>query len=125
MAESGSIREELLAAEHRGWRSLCEGTGDAFYGAIMTADGEMVLAGGFALDRDGVIASLRDAPRWESYSISGERLISLSEGTWALVYVGCASRGPDVEFRALMSSTYVHLNGEWRLALYQQTPIES
>lgn len=75
------------------------------------------------LDRDAVLASLNDAPPWDRYTISDERLIELTEHTAALVYTGRASRVGEAEFHALMSSVYRRHNGEWRLVLYQQTPI--
>ncbi|PFG30196.1 nuclear transport factor 2 family protein [Paramicrobacterium agarici] len=117
--------EDLYALERRGWQSLCDGTGGVFYGSLMTDDALMVLAGGFALDRDGVVASLTDAPQWDDFDISGERVIAVSEDVRTLVYTGSAMRGNEPEFRALMSSTYVRIDNEWRLALYQQTPMES
>ena len=115
--------EELLQLEHRGWEYLCEGTGADFYGQLMTPDAVMVLAHGFVLDRDAVIASLNDAPPWDRYTISDVRLIELSDNTTALVYTARASRAGEPEFHALMSSVYLRKNGDWRLVLYQQTPI--
>lgn|SRR5690606_17871246 len=118
--------EQFLALEHQGWASLCDGTGSGFYGDLMTADGVMVLAHGFALDRDAVVASLSDAPRWERYEISDERLVVLDEDSAVLVYTGRAARGDDAEpFHALMSSVYTRRDGRWRLALYQQTAVPS
>ena len=67
---------ELLRLEQAGWTSLCDGSGDAFYGRLMTDDGMMLLADGSALNRDAVVESLRDAPTWSSYEISEERLIA-------------------------------------------------
>src|SRR5690606_1883724 len=61
--------DELLTLERRGWDSLCDGTGGEFYGDLMTDDGVMVLAHGFALPRDAVVASLGDAPPWAGYEI--------------------------------------------------------
>lgn len=115
--------EELLALEHRGWKSLCEGTGADFYAQIMTPDAVMVLAHGLVLDRDAVRGSLNNAPPWDRYEIRDERLVQLTEDTAALVYTGHAFRAGEPEFLALMSSVYIRRNGEWRLVLYQQTPI--
>lgn len=115
---------DLLRLEHAGWTSLCDATGDTFYGRTMTSDGVMVLADGSVLDRDEVTESLRDAPAWASFEISDERLIELGPDAAALVYTGRAFRaagGP--AFVAVMSSVYVRRDGQWRLALYQQTPV--
>lgn len=115
---------ELLTLEHQGWESLCRGVGADFYGRIMTPDAVMVLAHGHVLDREAVIASLNGAPAWQSYEISEERLVEIGGDSAVLVYTGRASRGDDgSQFHALMSSVYTRRDGQYRLALYQQTPI--
>lgn len=113
---------ELLELEHQGWSSLCDGSGAGFYGRLMTPEAVMVLAHGLVLDRQAVVASLNEAPPWQSYDISNERLVEVDEHTAVLVYTAHASRGSDEEFHALMSSVYTRRDGQWRLALYQQTP---
>lgn len=117
------IRDELVDLEHRGWTSLCDGTGADFYGDLMTDDGVMVLAHGMALDRDQVVESLREAPTWDSYGIEDVRTVALGEGSVALVYRGSARRESGGRFVALMTSAYVRVGGRWRLALYTQTPV--
>jgi hypothetical protein len=115
---------ELLRLEQAGWTSLCDASGDSFYGRTMAPDGVMVLADGSTLDREQVVTSLRDAPAWASFEISDERLIELGPDAAALVYTGRAFRaagGP--AFVAVMSSVYVRRDGEWSLAVYQQTPV--
>jgi hypothetical protein len=116
--------DELLDLERSGWIALCEGAGADFYGSTMTEDGRMVLANGVALDRQGVIDSLVDAPPWAGYELADVHLIAMSGGVLALVYSARAWRDdPQRPFRALMSSTYLRSDEGWRLALYQQTPI--
>lgn len=117
--------EKLLELEHQGWRSLCDGTGSDFYGALMTEDGAMLLASGLSMDRSEVLASLADAPPWERYEIDEPRLLALANGASALLYTGRAFRAEGEPFVALMASTYVRREGAWRLALYQQTAVES
>ncbi|TSD99641.1 nuclear transport factor 2 family protein [Skermania sp. ID1734] len=117
-----NVEAELLAVERRGWGSLCNGTGDGFYGEVMTDDAVMVLANGELMDRDTVVAALKQAPPWRTYEISDVRLIDLGADSAALVYVGRAYReGSDPAFVGLMSSAYVRRDGTWRLAVYQQT----
>lgn len=116
--------DELVELEHQGWRSLCEGTGAEFYGAVMTEDAVMVLAHGQVLDRPAVTASLGEAPPWRGYELTDERLIDLGGDTAVLVYTGRAHRDDgQPAFVALMSSVYTRRDGVWRLALYQQTPV--
>ncbi|WP_026820436.1 nuclear transport factor 2 family protein [Arthrobacter castelli] len=115
---------ELLEIEHRGWSSLCDGTGADFYGSIMIDDGVMVLAHGVVMDRDAVIASLNEAPPWRTYEISDARLVNTGDDAAVVVYTGRAYRdGVEPAFVGLMSSVYVRKSGGWRLALYQQTVV--
>lgn len=114
---------ELLELEHQGWSTLCDGSGAEFYGRLMTPEALMVLAHGLALDRQAVVASLNEAPPWQSYDISNERLVEVDEHTAVLVYTARASRGSDDQFHALMSTVYTRRDGQWWLALYQQTPV--
>lgn len=113
----------LLDLERRGWDALCDGTGDRFYGEIMTSDAVMVLANGAVMDRDTVVSALAEAPPWRRYAISDERVISIGADAAALVYTGTAYRDPDEPaFVGAMSSVYVRTDGGWRMTLYQQTP---
>ncbi len=115
---------DVMVLEHQGWKSLCSSTGADFYGRIMTEGGVMTLSHGFVLTRDQVVASLNDAPAWTSYRISEERLVHDGDESAVLVYRGTAWRGDDeAAFDAWMTSVYVKVDGEWRLASYQQTPI--
>ncbi|GAA1720169.1 hypothetical protein GCM10009809_14880 [Isoptericola hypogeus] len=114
--------DRLLSLEHDGWASLCEGRGGRFYGGLMTPDGLMVLVDGSVLDRATIAATLDAAPPWDSYEIREPRRVDLGEGAAALVYRARAVRG-DQGFVAWMSSTYRLLDGEPRLALYQQTTV--
>lgn len=113
---------DLETLERAGWDALCAGTGGQFYGSLMTPDAVMVLAHGAVLDRDQVVASLDEAPPWTSYRMSEAREVALGPDAAALVYRGEASR-PDQDFAALMTSCYVRHEGDWRLAVYQQTVI--
>jgi hypothetical protein len=122
----GALLNELLTMERRGWDSLCDSTGADFYGSVMVNDGVMVLAHGLVIDREAVIASLNEAPPWRTYEISDARVISAGTGSTILVYTGVAYReGSSPAFRGLMSSIYVRVDGDWKLVLYQQTPIPS
>lgn len=117
-----SLSEELTALERQGWSSLCDGTGDRYFGELMTEDGLMVLAHGMVLDRAQVVASLADAPPWEGFELRDERVLRVGSGA-ALVYEATAWRETEAPFVALMASVYTPTSERWRLALYQQTPV--
>ncbi|MCQ2000976.1 nuclear transport factor 2 family protein [Arthrobacter zhaoxinii] len=113
----------LLRLEHEGWQSLCHGQGGDFYGELMTPDAMMVLVNGMVLDRPAIAVSLNAAPPWSSYRITDERLVAAGAGAAALVYRATAHRDGQEPFEALMSSVYCLLDGQLRLALYQQTTV--
>lgn len=121
---SSAILNELLALETAGWQSLCESRGGTFYGELMTPDGAFVLVNGTVMTRDEVASSLDGAPGWDSFEITEPRVVSLGEEGAALVYRSSSERSDlDEPFVALMSSVYRRIDGELRLALYQQTPL--
>jgi hypothetical protein len=118
------LQPTLLDLERQGWDSLCDSTGDAFYGRVMTEDAVMVLANGVVMDRDMVVAALAQAPPWRTYEIRDTRVVQTGADSAALVYRGTAYRdGDEPAFIGFMSSAYVLQNNEWRLALHQQTVI--
>lgn len=117
-------KQNLLELEHRGWDSLCRSEGGGFYGALMTEDALMVLVNGMVLDRAMIAGSLDDAPPWSSFELTDVRLVPISDSSAALVYQATAHRqAQDETFTALMASTYCLVDGQVRLALYQQTTI--
>ena len=123
--ETGAVgdlsRDTLVRLERRGWDSLCDGTGGSYYGELMTDDGLMVLVNGMVMDRDAVVASLDGAPTWDRCAMSEHRVVPIGADAAVLVYRAVASRGDEPPFEALMTSTYVLVDGEPRLALHQQT----
>ena len=115
--------DELIELEQAGWESLCAGTGDEFYGATMTENGLMVLADGSVMTRSDVVAALGKAPPWASYEIDDVRTVPIGDDVAALVYLGTGHRDGDApSFVGVMTSVYVRSGGQWKLALYQQTP---
>ena len=114
----------LLALEHRGWDALCRSEGGTYYGELMTPDGVMILVNGMVLGRDEIAGSLNQAPPWASYTLTDARVVPAGAETAALVYRATAARkGQDEPFSALMSSVYCMVQGQTRLALYQQTTV--
>ena len=119
------LLDALDALERRGWDSLCDGTASDFYRTTMTSDAIMVLANGAAMTRDEVVSALRDSPPWSGYEMSDVRLVTTGRDGAALVYRGTAMQDGEAAFSGTMTSVYVQVNGQWRLALYTQTPVPS
>ena len=113
-----------MELERSGWEALSRSTGGDFYGELMTPDAVMVLVNGTVMDRHTIASSLNDSPPWSAYELSEERLVKAGLDAVAVVYRAKASRaGQRAPFVALMSSVYRLIDGEPRLALYQQTTI--
>ncbi|MCB7134993.1 nuclear transport factor 2 family protein [Cellulosimicrobium marinum] len=113
--------DDAVARERDGWDALCGSRGGAFYGEAMTDDGLMVLVDGSVLDRDAVVASLDDAPPWDTYALHDPRLLRPGQDVVTLVYRAVARRAGAPPFEATMTSTYRLVDGALRLVLYQQT----
>lgn len=116
--------DTLLQLEKEGWKSLTKSTGADFYGEIMTKDALMILVNGMILDYEAISTSLNASEPWDTYEIKQPKLLSISADTATLIYSANASRENESEpFQAIMASTYTLVEGEIKLALYQQTTI--
>ena len=117
-----SLQVELTTLEERGWQALSEGTGAEFYDAFLTDDAIMVFPFG-VLDRAAAIDAMRDASPWTGYALSDVQVVRLGEAAAMLVYRATAQREGQAEYRALMSTTFEHVEDEWLVKLHQQTPL--
>jgi hypothetical protein len=116
--------DELMQLERDAWKALST-SGEAaadFYGRVLHDDVLMLLPGGLVIDdRAAVIDSMQGAP-WDSYELSDERVLALGHDSAVVAYRATASRG-GTGYTALFASTYVRVDGSWRLAVHQQTPV--
>ena len=118
-----STHDELLELERAAWEALStEGAAGPFYEKALARDVLVLLPGGMVIDdRQQVVDSMRGAP-WDRYEISDERVLELTPDSAVVAYRVEAERG-DTHYRALLNSTFVREDGEWRMALHQQTPL--
>lgn len=82
----------------------------------MLFPGEMRLFG-----KDQILGTM-GGPPWDSFTISEEHLVHLSDTVKAVTYKVVVEREGAGVYRALICSTYAFRNGEWKLVLHQQTP---
>ena len=112
------LRDTLLAIE----RALGGGTGDAYREHL--TDDAVVVVPGAAIDREQCAYAIDATPGWDEFEITDERVIELSQDSALITYRWRSRRG-DETYEALMSSVYVKQpDGNWKLALHQQTPVE-
>jgi hypothetical protein len=116
--------DALTQLERDAWDALStEGAAAPFYERMLARDVLMLLPGFVVDDRAKVIESMSGAP-WSSHDLQDMRVFRLGTDAAVVAYSGTAVRGGH-EYHALFNSTYVREDGEWRLALHQQTPFPS
>jgi hypothetical protein len=99
--------------------------GDEYYRQNLAGEVLMVFPD-LVLDRNGTIEAIAAAPRWTSVSFEQQRLVPLSDDAVAIHYRARAYREDEPSpYRTLATSVYVRREGEWLLAIHQQTPSES
>jgi uncharacterized protein DUF4440 len=87
------------------------------------ADEALMVFPGMVLTKPQTVDAIAAGPRWTSVEFSDQRLMRLAQDGVALIYRASGSRDGDAApYSALVSSVYVRRNGEWRLALHQQSP---
>lgn len=117
------MTDELLDLEREAWRALSTSgeAAAAFFAGALADEVLMLLPLGLVVDdRDEVIDSMRGEP-WASYRLEDERVLRLDQNAAVVAYTAYARRA-DMDYRALVNSTYRRTEGGWRLALHQQTP---
>jgi hypothetical protein len=118
---SGMRQRELIAAERAGWSALTTSTGADYYRRHLSPDAVMVFSVG-RMDRDEALTAIEHAPPWISFQIDEPTVVELTEESAVLTYRATARRDGQPDYHAWVSSTYVHRNGDWVLAVHQQSP---
>jgi hypothetical protein len=116
--------DEVLDLERRGWEALCTDADHAraFYDEVLADEVTMLLPGGLRLgDREQILEAM-GGPPWNWHELDDEAVIPLGDDAASVAYRVRAQREDQEVYTALMASTYVRFDGNWRLALHQQTP---
>jgi hypothetical protein len=111
----------LVDIEREGWAALASGNGAAYYREHLAPDAAMAFPFG-VLTREQAIDAMAQAPPWAAYELRDERVVRLTPDAGVVVYAVEARREGEEPFRAVVSSTFVRLDGAWRLAFHQQSP---
>jgi hypothetical protein len=119
-----SPSHELLELERAAWKALSTSGEEAaaFYEERLSDRVLMMFPGDLVIDdRDRVIESMQGPP-WDSFEVTDERVLPLGHNAAVVAYKATARRD-GTDYTALFNSTYVRKNGDWKLALHQQTPV--
>ncbi len=114
----------MIELEKQGWEALSKGRDVArgFYESLFLNETVMAFPGGMMVGGKEKILSSIDSQPWKFFQIEDSQVISLSENASAIVYKVTAKREGSDPYIALISSMYTCRNGQWKLALHQQTP---
>ncbi len=113
------MNEDLWSHE----RSLWTGGVEVYRRLLRDDDVAMVfgLPGG-PLDRDAVLASIEQAPRWREVSLDERRTLD-AEGVRFLIYTATATGDAPAPYRAACASAWIDTDAGPRLVFHQQTPL--
>ncbi|MDZ7677537.1 MAG: hypothetical protein U5K29_03185 [Acidimicrobiales bacterium] len=120
------LQATLVELERAGWQSLVDGTGRAYFRDRLVDDAAVLVPG------SGVVAGLAtgadaldriSGASWAWFRIRAPKLVVLADTVAVLAYRVVARRDFDVEYQAVVSSTYVTDGADWKLAIHQQTPV--
>jgi ketosteroid isomerase-like protein len=115
--------KKIIDLEKRGWDALStEGEAAAvFYSSMLLDDAVFLFPGGMRIEgKEDILASFAAQP-WNSYQIEDPKVSKPAEGISVLTYRVTAEReGGDI-YKALISSTYIVVDGDWKLGHHQHT----
>ena len=117
--------QDLIRLEQQSWQALSSTNKEAkqFYTSLLTDDALMLFPGGMRLEGKVSILDSIGAQPWQTFELEAPRVLSLSKDVGVVVYKVTAQREGHDPYAALISSTYIFLEGQWKLALHQQTPV--
>ncbi len=115
-----SLAQELIEVERRGWEALCSDDAVGYYRRHLVEDALMAFPFGL-MDREEALSAMGTAQPWSRYDMKEPRVIPLDPDCGVVVYAVTAQREGQEPFSAVVSSTFVRRDGEWRLAFHQQS----
>jgi|tagenome__1003787_1003787.scaffolds.fasta_scaffold20857466_2 hypothetical protein len=115
-----SLAQEPIETERRGWEALCSDDAVTYYRRHLLEDAVMAFPFGL-MDREEALSAMEAAQPWSRYDMKEPRVVLLDPDCGVVVYAVTAQREGQDLFSAVMSSTFVRRDGEWRLAFHQQS----
>jgi hypothetical protein len=118
------VTRDVVKLEEQGWRALSSSPSQAttFYEDVLDEQVVMALPDNVLLhDRSEILRSLAGQP-WATYELEQLVLLEPTDDIAVVVYGVVARRQGSRPYSALVTSTYVLREGDWKLTLHQQTP---
>lgn len=115
-----SLAQELIAVERRGWDALCTDDAVTYYGSHLAKDAVMAFPFGI-MQREEALSAMATAEPWSHYDMEHPTVIPLGPDSGVVVYRVTAQREGQKPFSAVLSSTFVRQEDDWKLAFHQQS----
>ncbi len=117
--------DELLAVERQLWKNDAER-----YGHHLIDEALLVFPETGVIGRQVALDAIRqenaEGRRWAEVDIGDVHALELGRDAAVLTYrVAARWEHEAARYTSLASSVFVQRNGEWKLALHQQTPLET
>jgi len=111
--------DDLWHNEHRLWQ---EGVGA--YEELMGPGCVMAFGPLGVLARPGIIDSMCDAARWSSVDMTDTTQTWPAGNVSIIAYRALATKPGSEPYEAVCTSTYVAVDGRWKLAQHQQSVVQ-
>lgn len=113
------MSDELWASEEAFWTG-----GEEHFRRALAADCVMAFPAPVGiLTGEGILESLRHAPRWSSVAMQERHATRPAPDLAVLAYLVKSRRGDTAPYRAYCTSTYRRASEGWLLVQHQQTPL--
>ncbi len=118
-AITDDLPAQLIRHEHDTWEAMRHGDGGTHLQKAMTPDA-VLIDDGSLIERSAAIVAL-DGTTWGATTMSDQRVVRLGDRAAMLAYRLRGTRdGEPVNVWA--TTTYVYVEGRWRVGAHQQSP---
>ncbi|HTN63453.1 MAG TPA: DUF4440 domain-containing protein [Devosia sp.] len=103
-------------------RRLWQEGADA-YDELMAPECVMAFGPLGIMERPEIVGSMRDAPRWSDVNMTDTTQTRPADNISIIAYRALAMRSGVEPYEAVCTSTYVTLDGHWKLVQHQQSVV--
>jgi len=118
-AITDDLPAQLIRQEHDTWQAMRHGDGGTHLQKAMTVDA-VLIDDGSLIERSAAIVAL-DGTTWGESTMSEQRVVRLGDRAAMLAYRLRGTRDGD-PVNVWATTTYVYVEGRWRVGAHQQSP---